>query len=84
MLNYYQLLAKGNWKLATILSPIISCAYRLSSLNCQPIMTFIMQNEPNFPDDQMNVTKAIIADYENKCDWTLGENEPKRTQFIAS
>ncbi len=36
-----------------------------------------MQNEPNFPDDQMNVNKVLTKDYENKSNWTLGENEPK-------
>jgi len=35
-----------------------------------------MQNEPNFPDDQMNVSTVITAEYENKTNWTLGENEP--------
>ncbi|MBW8040265.1 MAG: hypothetical protein FVQ85_09730 [Planctomycetes bacterium] len=25
----------------------------------------------------MNVTKVLTRDYKNKCDWTLGENEPK-------
>jgi hypothetical protein len=43
-----------------------------------------MQNEPNFPDDQMNVNKVLIKDYEKKSNWTLGENEPKRTQFQCS
>jgi len=36
-----------------------------------------MQNEPNLPDDQMNVNKVLTRDYENKSNWTLGENEPK-------
>jgi len=43
-----------------------------------------MQNEPNFGKAQMNVNKVLIKDYENKSNWTLGENEPntnpKRTQ----
>ena len=47
-----------------------------------------MQNEPNFPDDQMNVNKVLTKNYEN---WTLGEhgknepktnpNEPNQSQF---
>jgi len=35
-----------------------------------------MQNKPNFQDAQMNVTTLLIMDYENKCNWTLGENKP--------
>ena len=45
---------------------------------------FIMQNEPNFLNDQMNVNKVLTKDYEKKCNWTLGKNEPKRTQFQCS
>jgi len=40
-----------------------------------------MQNEPNLPKAEMNVSYDYREDYENKSDWTLGENEPKRTQF---
>jgi hypothetical protein len=36
-----------------------------------------MQNEPNFGKAQMNVNKVLTKDYENKTNWTLGENEPK-------
>ena len=43
-----------------------------------------MQNEANFLDAQMNINKVLTRDYENKSNWTLGENEantnPKRTQ----
>jgi len=35
-----------------------------------------MQNEPNFRKSQMNLTSLITVDYENKSNWTLGENEP--------
>ncbi len=44
-----------------------------SSLQIRPFM----QNEPNFQDAQMNVNKVLTKDYENKSNWTLGENEPK-------
>ena len=37
---------------------------------------FIMQNEPNFQKSQVNVTFLITVAYENKSNWTLGENEP--------
>ena len=35
-----------------------------------------MQNEPNFRKSQVNVTSLITVAYENKSNWTLGENEP--------
>ena len=36
-----------------------------------------MQNEPNFPDGQMNVNKVLTRDYVNK---TLGERGKKQSQ----
>ena len=36
-----------------------------------------MQNKANFLESQMNVTSLITVAYENKSDWTLGENKPK-------
>jgi len=35
-----------------------------------------MQNKPNFRKSQMNVNPYNTRDYENKHNWTLGENEP--------
>ena len=35
-----------------------------------------MQNKPNFLKDQMNVSFFNTKDYENKSNWTLGENKP--------
>jgi len=35
-----------------------------------------MQNKPNFQDTQMNVSIYLQKAYENKRDWTLGENKP--------
>ena len=35
-----------------------------------------MQNKPNFPDTQMNVNLYNTTDYENKSNWTLGQNKP--------
>jgi len=40
-----------------------------------------MQNKPNLLDAQMNVNTYSTTDYENKSNWTLGENKPKQTQF---
>jgi hypothetical protein len=38
----------------------------------QPIF---IQNKPNFPDDQMNVSGTITKDYENKSNYKLRENK---------
>jgi len=35
-----------------------------------------MQNKPNFQDAQMNVNIFSQMAYENKHNWTLGENKP--------
>ena len=35
-----------------------------------------MQNKANFQKSQMNVNPYNITDYENKSNWTLGENKP--------
>jgi len=35
-----------------------------------------MQNKPNFQDTQMNVSSILTMTYENKSNWTLGENKP--------
>jgi len=35
-----------------------------------------MQNEPNFRKSQMNASIFLQTAYENKLNWTLGENEP--------
>ena len=55
--------------------------YNLRKQPIQPrlstICDLIMQNEPNFRKSQMNVSKVLTRHYKNKCDWTLGENEPK-------
>ena len=46
-----------------------------------------MQNKPNLPDAQMNVSSFYTVDYENKSNWKLGENKantnpikPNKTQ----
>jgi len=43
-----------------------------------------MQNKANFRKSQMNVNTYNTSDYENKSDWTLGENKPKQSQFPKS
>jgi hypothetical protein len=41
-----------------------------------------MQNKPNFRKSQMDVNIYNTTDYENKSNWTLGENKPKQSQGI--
>jgi len=36
----------------------------------------IMQNKPNFRRPKMNVSFFYTKDYENKSNWTLGQNKP--------
>ena len=43
-----------------------------------------MQNEPNLPKAQMNVTKVITKEYEHISNWTLGENEPNTNPIKAN
>ena len=35
-----------------------------------------MQNKPNFQKSQMNVCILLQRDYENKSNWTIGQNKP--------
>ncbi len=35
-----------------------------------------MQNKANLLDAQINVSSVKTKDYENKSNWTLGENKP--------
>ena len=50
--------------------------------NRQPTKEYVrnyeqnMQNKPNFPDGQINLSANITRDYENKSNPTLGENKP--------
>ncbi len=39
--------------------------------------TLFIQNKANFRKSRMNVNLYNTTNYENKSDWTLGENEPK-------
>jgi len=42
-----------------------------------------MQNKPNFQKSQMNVNPYNTTDYENKSNWTLGENKPNSNPITA-
>jgi len=43
-----------------------------------------MQNKPNLLDAQMNANAVITKDYENKSNWTLGENKPNTKPIKAN
>ncbi len=45
-------------------------------LNTSDERSIFMQNKPNFLDAQMNVKSIHTVVYENKSNWTLGENKP--------
>jgi len=38
--------------------------------------TFFMQNKPNLPEGKIDAKCVFTKDYENKSNWTLGENKP--------
>ncbi len=63
-------------------SPTVFCQWHLYI--CREPSTnqlLFMQNKPNFLDALMNVTSFYALDYENKYNWTLGENKPNQSQF---
>jgi len=43
-----------------------------------------MQNKANFLKSQVNVNPYNTTDYENKSDWTLGENKPNTKPIKAN
>ncbi len=51
-------------------SPLYICRERSTN------QLLFMQNKPNFRKSQMNVSIFLTKEYENKRDWTLGQNKP--------
>ena len=43
-----------------------------------------MQNKPNFRKSQMNVNIFSQMDYENKRNWTIGQNKPNSNRIAES
>jgi len=43
-----------------------------------------MQNKANFRKSQVDVTPLVIMNYEEKSDWTLGENKPNSKPIKAN
>ena len=60
------------YKAADIYVPIRHYICRERSTN----QLLFMQNKPNFQDAQMNVSIYLQTAYENKSNWTLGQNKP--------
>ncbi len=58
-------------------SPLYNC--REPSTN----QLLFMQNKPNFRKSQMNVSIYLQTDYENKHNWTIGENKPNSNPIKA-
>jgi len=58
--------------------------YTFTHLHIYSFTHSFMQNKANFLDAQMNVSIFSKKAYENKHNWTLGENKPKQSQFPKS
>ncbi len=43
-----------------------------------------MQNKPNFQKSQMNANPYNTTNYEDKSNWTLGENKPNSNPIKAN
>jgi len=63
-----------NHELLTMNNELRTTNYQLNTSDERSIF---MQNEPNFPDAQMNATTFITKDYEKKTLGQRGKNEPK-------
>jgi len=69
--------------LQSVIFCLESCVCCLRSANGpstsveNPLQIYLfMQNKPNFRKSQMNVNSLITMNYENKRNWTLGQNKP--------
>ncbi len=60
--------------LSSVICRLLSVVYRLSSVFC--FLSSVLTNKPNFRKSQMNVNLYNTTDYENKSNWTLGQNKP--------
>ncbi len=63
------------------------CFFVISGRNSGKTTKFsllFMQNKPNFPKSQMNLSILSKMAYENKSNWTLGENKPNSKPIKAN
>ncbi len=58
------------------LMPLWICPFSSTNVEDPLQIALFMQNKPNVRKSQMNLNFCKQMDYENKCDWTLGENKP--------
>jgi len=52
------------------------CPFSSTNVEDPLQIDLFMQNKPNFRKSQMNVSIYLQTAYENKSDWTLGQNKP--------
>ena len=88
-LPFSHLRAFGILPLESSVSRLLPVVWRLVSsvlYNCRESSTnrpFFMQNKANLEKTQMNVSIFSKMAYENKSDWTLGENKPNSNLIKA-
>jgi len=58
------------------LMPLWICPFSSTNVEDSLQINLFMQNKPNFRKSQMNVNFYSTKDYENKRNWTLGQNKP--------
>jgi len=58
------------------LIPLCICPFSSTNVEDSLQINLFMQNKPNFRKSQMNVNFYSTKDYENKRNWTLGQNKP--------
>ncbi len=58
------------------LNALKSTSTRSLSMSLGTPADCFIQNKPNFQKSQMNVKSIHTVAYENKSNWTLGENKP--------
>jgi len=58
------------------LIPLCICPFSSTNVEDSLQISLFMQNKPNFRKSQMNVISVLTMIYENKHNWTLGQNKP--------
>ncbi len=66
-----------------LLSSVLCLLFFTTVEKALQISSFLT-NKANFQKSQVNVTSFITKDYENKRDWTLGENKPNSKPIKAN
>ncbi len=58
------------------LIPLCICPFSSTNVEDSLQIDLFMQNKPNFQKSQMNVNTDNTKNYENKRNWTIGQNKP--------